>query len=553
MVPLAVLATNSLSLSGDSANGRTWPLSNVRRAPGTGLSIGASPGKRPSGAPGASGVPPSWAPLPPHRSDERGESEDGESLAWHVRAFYTNSEGMYSRRHALDVGALRRAVAGDSPAGSRSPHVGENPPYDPRADRARPRGPARPRSAAARSSRSGRRARLRAGAGAGARDVPRATGAQPFVVAGQRHAGDGDGGRQPHRSRRAGRGREQWLLQRPHAQHPRAARRPCRRGAGSAGRVSRSGGHRRGTVGLGRQAGGRDPRRHLDRRCAPRSPTWRGWRASAAPLSSSTACARSAARSSARTPGAVDVCLTASQEGARRPPGAGGGRRGTAGPGGATRQEVAGAVAVSRLHRVAADHGSLRARPGAVLRDAAGETSCSRSRSACGSSWPRASRPASPGNARIGAACRAAWAALGPTSILPARAALAANTLSAVYYPQGVDARAGRAGARRGCCHRRGASTPRRGRAISASATMGALKAGDALVAIGAVERALAASGYRFTLARASPLRRLSSPRIELSAVSFGAFESTQRALARRRRAPRKCRSRSSLELTADR
>jgi len=101
-------------------------------------------------------------------------------------------------------------------------------------------------------------------------------------------------------------------------------------------------------------------------------------------------------------------------------------------------------------------------------------------------------------HARLAAACRAAWRALG-LAMLPARDAIAASTLSAVYYPAGVDAALiGRVRAE-GIAIAGGLHPEAKTRYFRV-AHMGAMGGGDVLAAVGAIERALAASGYRFDL-----------------------------------------------------
>jgi alanine-glyoxylate transaminase/serine-glyoxylate transaminase/serine-pyruvate transaminase len=99
-------------------------------------------------------------------------------------------------------------------------------------------------------------------------------------------------------------------------------------------------------------------------------------------------------------------------------------------------------------------------------------------------------------HARMAAGCRAAWRALG-LAMLPASDAVAANTLSAVYYPAGVDAALiGRVRAE-GIIIAGGLHPDAKTKYFRIG-HMGAMSAGDVVAAIGAIERALAASGYRF-------------------------------------------------------
>jgi alanine-glyoxylate transaminase/serine-glyoxylate transaminase/serine-pyruvate transaminase len=98
-------------------------------------------------------------------------------------------------------------------------------------------------------------------------------------------------------------------------------------------------------------------------------------------------------------------------------------------------------------------------------------------------------------HARLAAAFRAAWRALG-LAILPAREAIAASTLSAVYYPDGVDASlVGRVRAE-GVAIAGGLHPDARTRYFRVG-HMGAMQASDALAAVGAIERALLAGGHK--------------------------------------------------------
>lgn len=97
-------------------------------------------------------------------------------------------------------------------------------------------------------------------------------------------------------------------------------------------------------------------------------------------------------------------------------------------------------------------------------------------------------------HARMGAAFRAAWRAL-ELRPLPAREELAANTLSALYYPAGVDASlVGRIGAE-GVVVAGGLHPDAKTKYFRVG-HMGACSPGDVLATVGAVERALAASGH---------------------------------------------------------
>src|SRR5262249_51808486 len=93
-------------------------------------------------------------------------------------------------------------------------------------------------------------------------------------------------------------------------------------------------------------------------------------------------------------------------------------------------------------------------------------------------------------------AFRAAWSALGLRG-LPAREAIAANTLSAVYYPDGVDASLLARVRAEGIVLAGGLHPEARTKYFRVG-HMGAMSPSDALAAIGAIERGLAASGHRF-------------------------------------------------------
>jgi alanine-glyoxylate transaminase/serine-glyoxylate transaminase/serine-pyruvate transaminase len=98
-------------------------------------------------------------------------------------------------------------------------------------------------------------------------------------------------------------------------------------------------------------------------------------------------------------------------------------------------------------------------------------------------------------HARQAAAFRAAWRAMGLT-LLPARDEIAANTLSAVYYPDGVDAAlVGRARAE-GVALAGGLHPSAKARYFRVG-HMGSTRAAEVLATVGAVERALMASGHR--------------------------------------------------------
>lgn len=101
-------------------------------------------------------------------------------------------------------------------------------------------------------------------------------------------------------------------------------------------------------------------------------------------------------------------------------------------------------------------------------------------------------------HARLARAFRAAWSALGLRTI-PAREAITANTLSAVYYPDGVDASLlGRVRAEGVVIA--GGLHPEAKTKYFRVGHMGAMSASDCLAAIGAVERGLAAGGHRFEI-----------------------------------------------------
>jgi alanine-glyoxylate transaminase/serine-glyoxylate transaminase/serine-pyruvate transaminase len=101
-------------------------------------------------------------------------------------------------------------------------------------------------------------------------------------------------------------------------------------------------------------------------------------------------------------------------------------------------------------------------------------------------------------HARMAAAFRGAWRALG-LAMLPARDAIAANTLSAVYFPDGVDASlVGRVRAE-GVAIAGGLHPEAKARYFRVG-HMGAMGASDVLAAVGAVERALAAGGRKVDL-----------------------------------------------------
>jgi alanine-glyoxylate transaminase/serine-glyoxylate transaminase/serine-pyruvate transaminase len=99
-------------------------------------------------------------------------------------------------------------------------------------------------------------------------------------------------------------------------------------------------------------------------------------------------------------------------------------------------------------------------------------------------------------HARQAAAFRAGCRAL-ELSMLPAREAIAANTLSAFYYPSGVDAALiGRVRAE-GIIMAGGLHPEAKAKYFRVG-HMGVMTAADILAAVAALERALLASGYRF-------------------------------------------------------
>jgi alanine-glyoxylate transaminase/serine-glyoxylate transaminase/serine-pyruvate transaminase len=101
-------------------------------------------------------------------------------------------------------------------------------------------------------------------------------------------------------------------------------------------------------------------------------------------------------------------------------------------------------------------------------------------------------------HARQAAAFRAACRALG-LGFLPAREALAANTLSAVYYPPGIDATLVGRMREQGIAIAGGLHPEAKTKYFRVG-HMGAMKASDLMAAIGALERALAAGGHALEL-----------------------------------------------------
>jgi alanine-glyoxylate transaminase/serine-glyoxylate transaminase/serine-pyruvate transaminase len=101
-------------------------------------------------------------------------------------------------------------------------------------------------------------------------------------------------------------------------------------------------------------------------------------------------------------------------------------------------------------------------------------------------------------HARQAAAFRAACRALG-LGLLPARDDIAANTLSAVYYPAGTDATLVARMREQGIVIAGGLHPEARTKYFRVG-HMGAMKASDLLAAVGALERALAAGGHKTEL-----------------------------------------------------
>jgi alanine-glyoxylate transaminase/serine-glyoxylate transaminase/serine-pyruvate transaminase len=99
---------------------------------------------------------------------------------------------------------------------------------------------------------------------------------------------------------------------------------------------------------------------------------------------------------------------------------------------------------------------------------------------------------------RLAGAFRAAFQALGLT-LVPAREAITANTLSAVYYPEGVDVSlVGRVKAE-GVVIAGGLHPEIKARYFRVG-HMGAISPSDVISSVGAIERGLAASGHRFEM-----------------------------------------------------
>jgi alanine-glyoxylate transaminase/serine-glyoxylate transaminase/serine-pyruvate transaminase len=98
---------------------------------------------------------------------------------------------------------------------------------------------------------------------------------------------------------------------------------------------------------------------------------------------------------------------------------------------------------------------------------------------------------------RLAGAFRAACRALG-LAMLPAREEIAASTLSAVYYPEGVDATLVGRMRTEGIAIAGGLHPEARTKYFRVG-HMGAMQASDLLAAVGALERALAGGGHRVT------------------------------------------------------
>ncbi|MBF5046437.1 alanine--glyoxylate aminotransferase family protein [Aggregicoccus sp. 17bor-14] len=96
---------------------------------------------------------------------------------------------------------------------------------------------------------------------------------------------------------------------------------------------------------------------------------------------------------------------------------------------------------------------------------------------------------------RMARAFRAGWSALG-LKALPAREPLQANTLSALYYPEGVDAGLVAAARAEGVVLAGGLHPELKTRYFRVG-HMNAVNASDVLATVGAVERALARVGYK--------------------------------------------------------
>jgi len=101
-------------------------------------------------------------------------------------------------------------------------------------------------------------------------------------------------------------------------------------------------------------------------------------------------------------------------------------------------------------------------------------------------------------HARMAGAFRAAWRALGLT-ILPVDDSMAAHTLSAVYYPPGIDASFVGRMRTEGIAIAGGLHPDAKARYFRVG-HMGAMNPSDILGAVGAVERSLLAGGYRFAV-----------------------------------------------------
>jgi alanine-glyoxylate transaminase / serine-glyoxylate transaminase / serine-pyruvate transaminase len=101
-------------------------------------------------------------------------------------------------------------------------------------------------------------------------------------------------------------------------------------------------------------------------------------------------------------------------------------------------------------------------------------------------------------HARIAAAFRAAWRALGLT-MLPKRDEIAAHTMSAVWYPEGIDASFVGKAREEGVVLAGGLHPDAKTKYFRVG-HMGAVDAGDALATVAAIERALVKCGKRVEL-----------------------------------------------------
>ncbi len=115
-------------------------------------------------------------------------------------------------------------------------------------------------------------------------------------------------------------------------------------------------------------------------------------------------------------------------------------------------------------------------------------------------------------HARIADAFRAAWAALG-LALVPKETKLAANTLSALYLPEGVDASLMGRVRQAGAVIAGGLHPDIRAKSFRVG-HMNAVNASDCLATVGALERALHAGGHKLELGSgvAAAQRRLGEP-----------------------------------------